>query len=131
MGDQAHAELSMLPNGAAPAHARQWLRDMLTGFGPSSELLEDTIVVVDELVTNAVIHAATPILVVLEYSPDRCHCSVTDKCVEGPLPRLVERADGTGRGLRLVRAIATEWGIERSAAGTTVWAEIGAYAGST
>jgi anti-sigma regulatory factor (Ser/Thr protein kinase) len=131
MGDGARAELSMLPNGAAPAHAREWLRDMLSGFGPSPEVLEDTILVVDELVTNAVVHAATPIVVALEYSPDRCLCSVLDRCVDGPLPRLVERADGTGRGLRLVRAIATAWGVERTAAGTTVWAEIGDYATST
>jgi anti-sigma regulatory factor (Ser/Thr protein kinase) len=116
----------MPPDLSAPAYVRQWLRDMLDGSGVTSEVLGDTILVVDELVTNSVVHAATPIVVTLEYSRDACRCSVSDKCASGPLPRLVERADGTGRGLRLVNAIASAWGVERSATGTTVWAEIGA-----
>lgn len=114
----------MLPESAAPAHARQWLRDMLTGFGPSHELLADTLIVVDELVSNSVLHAATPMVVTLEYESHVVRCSVSDRCASGPMPRVVERADGTGRGLRLVNAIATRWGVERSHAGTTVWAEI-------
>jgi anti-sigma regulatory factor (Ser/Thr protein kinase) len=124
MGDRARAELNLLPDLGAPAHARQWLRDMLIGFGLPLELLDDTLLVVDELVTNAVIHAATPIVVTLEYEPNMCRCSVRDRCSTGPLPRLVERADGTGRGLRLVNAVATSWGVERSDVGTTVWVDI-------
>lgn len=126
MGDRARAELSMLPDPTAPAHARQWLRDMLGGFGPPRELLDDTLIVVDELVSNSVVHAATPIVVTLEYSAGVCRCAVTDRCASGPLPRLLERADGSGRGLRIVNAIASAWGVERSDAGTTVWVEVGA-----
>ena len=121
----------MLPNGAAPAHAREWLRNMLSGFGPSSELLEDTIIVVDELVTNAVVHAgnahrggagvlAGP-MSLLGHRPVRRRPAAASR-----------RACGWhGPRLRLVRAIATAWGVERTAAGTTVWAEIGNYASGT
>jgi anti-sigma regulatory factor (Ser/Thr protein kinase) len=116
----------MPPELSAPAYARRWLRDMLDGAGLTRELLNDTLLVVDELVTNSVLHAATPIVLTLEYTPSSCRCSVSDERASGTLPRLVERADGTGRGLRLVNAIATSWGVERSEAGTTVWAEIGA-----
>ena len=118
----------MPPDTTAPAFVRKWLRDMLNGSGVTSEVLSDTLQVVDELVTNSIVHAATPIVVTLEYSRNACRCAVRDRCATGPLPRLVERADGTGRGLRLVNAIATEWGVERSTAGTTVWAEIGSDA---
>ena len=124
MTERARAELGMPSDPAAPAYVRQWLRDMLDGAGLTSEVLSDTLLVVDELVTNSVVHAATPIVVALEYTSDSCRCSVSDKCATGPLPRLVERADGSGRGLRLVNAIATAWGVERTDAGTTVWAEI-------
>ena len=120
----AHAELRMLPDPTAPANTRRWLRDMLTDSGLARELLDDTLLVVDELVMNAVVHAATPISVTLEYSVNACRCSVSDRCATGPLPRVVERADGSGRGLRLVNAIASTWGVERSHTGTTVWAEI-------
>jgi len=115
----------MPPDVTAPAYVRKWLRDMLDGSGVTSDVLSDTILVVDELVTNSLLHAATPMVVTLEYSRDACRCSVHDKCSTGPMPRLVERADGTGRGLRLVNAIASAWGVERSDSGTTVWAEIG------
>jgi anti-sigma regulatory factor (Ser/Thr protein kinase) len=121
----------MPPDQTAPAYVRQWLRDMLSGSGVTSEVLGDTLLVVDELVSNSVTHAATPIVVTLEYSRDACRCSVRDRCATGPLPRLVERADGTGRGLRLVNAIAMTWGVERTDAGTTVWAEIGSAAKSS
>jgi anti-sigma regulatory factor (Ser/Thr protein kinase) len=116
----------MLPEPGAPAHARQWLREMLSGFGPPRELLDDTLIVVDEPVSNSVVHAATPIVVTLEYAAGTCRCAVTDRCASGPMPRLLERADGSGRGLRIVNAIATSWGVERSDAGTTVWVEVDA-----
>jgi anti-sigma regulatory factor (Ser/Thr protein kinase) len=115
----------MLPEPGAPAHAREWLRDMLSGFGPPRELLDDTLIVVDELVSNSVVHAATPIVVTLEYSGGVCRCAVTDRGASGPLPRVLERADGSGRGLRIVNAIASAWGVERSDVGTTVWVEVG------
>lgn len=117
-------ELSIAPSANAPAYARRWLRDVLTQSAMSRELLEDTVLVVDELVTNAVVHAATPIVVALEFGPGGCECSVMDRCAAGPMPRLVERADGSGRGLRLVEAVSSEWGVERSSIGTRVWAAI-------
>ena len=101
------------------------------------EVLEDTLeecdggaavacrIVVDELVSNSVVHAATPIVVTLEYSGDVCRCAVSDRGASGPLPRVLERADGSGRGLRIVNAIASAWGVERSDVGTTVWVEVG------
>jgi anti-sigma regulatory factor (Ser/Thr protein kinase) len=124
MTDRAHAELRMLPDPSAPAYVRGWLRDMLQGSGLSDELVSDALLVVDELVTNAVMHADTPIVVTLEHSSDACRCVVSDRGITGSLPRLVERADGTGRGLRVVNAVASAWGVERSEAGTTVWADI-------
>ena len=80
MTDRARAELGMPPDPAAPAYARQWLRDMLHGSGPPNEMMDDTLLVVDELVTNSVVHAATPITVTLEYSRNTCRCSVRDRC---------------------------------------------------
>ena len=121
----------MLPDPTAPAHARQWLRDMLGGFGPPGDLVDDTLIVVDELVSNSVVHAATPIVVTLEYSAGVCRCAVTDRLASGPMPRLLERADGSGRGLRIVNAIATAWGVERTDTGTTVWVEVGADRAAT
>jgi anti-sigma regulatory factor (Ser/Thr protein kinase) len=117
-------ELSISSNVDAPGYARRWLRDVLAQSSMSRELLEDTVLVVDELVTNAVVHAATPIVVALEFGPSGCRCSVTDRRSAGPMPRLVEGTDGSGRGLRLVDAVSSEWGVERSDVGTRVWASI-------
>jgi|1186.fasta_scaffold21014_4 anti-sigma regulatory factor (Ser/Thr protein kinase) len=120
MGDQALAELRMMPDHHAPEHARRWLRDALADSELAQELVEDSLLVVDELVTNAVVHAGTPIVVTVEHSRTGCECAVTDQCTSGQLPHLVERLDGTGRGLRLVDALSSSWAVERSGAGTTV-----------
>lgn len=118
------AEFHALPSMAAPADARRWVREAAIGSALSHEFVEDTVLIVDELVMNAVAHGGAPIAATLEFSDAFCRCSVSDGGLDGPLPRLVERADGTGRGLRIVAAIASRWGVERSHRGTTVWVEL-------
>jgi hypothetical protein len=54
----------------------------------------------------------------------RYRCFVHDECSDGPYPRIIETADGYGRGLRLVALLSVAWGVERGEDGTTVWAEI-------
>ena len=80
--------------------------------------------VVDELVTNAAVHAGTRIQVTVGRKHDLYRCVVRDECTDGPFPRIIETADGYGRGLRVVALLSVSWGVERDAAGTSVWAEI-------
>jgi anti-sigma regulatory factor (Ser/Thr protein kinase) len=119
-------ELAMLPTATAPGHARRWLHDALAAVELDDDTLQLVVLVVDELVTNAVIHAGTPIDVRVQHDSGVVHCVVRDRRTDGPLPRIIETVDGRGRGLRLVDVLSRRWGVDRDTAGTNVWAEIGA-----
>jgi anti-sigma regulatory factor (Ser/Thr protein kinase) len=123
-GDFASATLALLPGPAAPGHARQWVRDVLAGSGVTEDVHYAVELIVDELVTNATLHAGSPIRVSLDRLDARYRCVVHDECTDGPGPRIIETADGYGRGLRLVALLSLAWGVERGEGGTTVWAEI-------
>jgi anti-sigma regulatory factor (Ser/Thr protein kinase) len=81
--------------------------------------------VVSELVTNAVLHAAPPVVLHLRHEPQTRHLwvGVTDGGVAAaasdPLPD-----DEHGRGLFLVTALADDTGAEPADCGTTRWARL-------
>lgn len=124
MRDGRIGQFDVLPDAAAPSYARRWLRDALDGADRSDDAIDLLILVVDELVTNAVIHANTPVHVTVERFQRYYRCEVRDECHQGPLPRIVELTSGHGRGLRLVDRFSVDWGVDRDAHGTAVWALI-------
>ena len=119
-------DFTLLPSTDAPRQARDWVRHLLDEFGASEDARYAVTLVVDELVTNAAIHAATTIRVTVGRKQDLYRCVVHDEGREGPFPRIIETADGYGRGLRVVAVLSVSWGVERDASGTSVWAEIDA-----
>jgi anti-sigma regulatory factor (Ser/Thr protein kinase) len=118
------ADLVLLPSGDAPRHAREWVRGLLTDASASDDVQYAITLVVDELVTNAVIHAETKVHITVGRKLDLYRCVVRDEASDGPYPRIIETADGYGRGLRLVALLSVSWGVERDVKGTSVWAEI-------
>ncbi|MDH2425230.1 ATP-binding protein [Sphaerisporangium sp. TRM90804] len=92
------------------AACRAVVRDTLAEWG-LRELTDDMLLVVTELLANALLHGGPPIHLVLGVDGDTLTGSVTDR---GPgWPRL--RAAGTelehGRGLRIVEALTDRWGV--------------------
>jgi hypothetical protein len=87
--------------------------------------------VVSELVTNAVVHAGTPIDLTLRLVPGEghalLHLGVRDGLPVAPIPAPAsppgQTPDG-GRGLLVVAAFADEWGTCVSHAGKVVWATV-------
>jgi two-component sensor histidine kinase len=119
-------DFTLLPSADAPRQARDRVRHLLGDFGVSADVRYAVTLVVDELVTNAAIHAATRIRVTLGRKQDLYHCVVHDESSDGTYPRIIETADGYGRGLRIVAVLSVSWGVERDSSGTSVWAEIDA-----
>ena len=117
-------DLALLPSADAPRQAREWVGDLLEELGASDDVQFVVTLVVDELVTNATVHAATRIRVTLGRKQDLYRCVVHDERTEGPYPRIIETADGYGRGLRVVAVLSVAWGVERDQGGTSVWAEM-------
>lgn len=77
--------------------------------------------VVSELVTNAVIHAGTPLTLVLAPHRLGLRVEVRDGSVRAPRQRHYGLQATTGRGLALVGALTADWGVETSPTGKVVW----------
>ncbi len=79
----------------------------------SLECADDVLVVVSELVTNAVLHGRDPIVLTLTVEPDAVVVSVTDRGSAEPFRRDAGE-DDDGRGLAIVDELTTHWHVERA-----------------
>ncbi|MFF4400325.1 ATP-binding protein [Streptomyces sp. NPDC001480] len=91
---------------------------------------------VTELVANVIRHVGegTPVRVRVARTDDggSVRVEVTDPDARA-LPVLVRAADDEeeGRGLALLDAVASRWGVEQGSAGKTVWCELGGPMGGS
>lgn len=74
-----------------------------------------------EVVTNAVLHAATPLTLGIRVHRRSVLIGVTDSNTLSPRPTLAHTQREGGRGLALVDALADRWGCEEQPEGKTVW----------
>ncbi len=102
------------------ARVRAWARAELRDV--AEEDLTDTILVLDELVSNAVRHGKPPQRVRLLRQPGRLRIEVDDSGTTPATPR--PPSETGGRGLALIDACSTGWGQEHREDGKTVWAEL-------
>lgn len=110
-------------DAGAPGRARRLVGEVLGG----DALADDVRLVVSELVTNVLRHAATGgTLRLLDARPEgSVRVEVfDDEAATIAAVHPVRRANG-GQGLRIVQRTSTRWGVEVSDRGKTVWAEFG------
>ena len=116
------AVLELEPVVESTPLARHWvtahLRDLPSEVASCASLLTS------ELVTNAVLHAATPICVTLHVLPDRIRVDVADRSTAIPALKDYGRDAATGRGLTLFNTLASDWGVEGTDGGKIVWFEL-------
>jgi PAS domain S-box-containing protein len=86
------------------------------------ELAMTTELIVSELVTNAIRHAAPPIRLRM-LRDSRLTCEVADASSTAPRLRHARSTDEGGRGLFLVAQLAHRWGARYTADGKIIWAE--------
>ncbi|HEU4348930.1 MAG TPA: ATP-binding protein [Actinoplanes sp.] len=110
----------------APARGRRAVSEVLAGWGCAASAQEDLLLVVSELVTNAVLHGAEPIVVTVVRAPERVRVEVTDgRSDASPHNNRAAPHAETGRGLSVVTRLACAWGWRASPGrGKTVWAEV-------
>lgn len=122
MSGAAHRDRIVLPAGAdSPGAARRFVQQCLQQWGHAT-LVDDVSLVATELVTNAVLHARSELEVVLAVG-GRVRLEVHDGSQRVPALRSPSGLVATGRGLRLVELLATEWGVEPTDDGKVVWCE--------
>ncbi|MFJ4096110.1 ATP-binding protein [Kitasatospora sp. NPDC089913] len=113
----------------SPAEARRRLERLLDGAVDGERFIDTGLLLVTELVTNAVLHA-TPrdnrVLLELSVDPVRLRIEVHDARADGvPEVRAAGRDDESGRGLMLVKSLSEKWGCcPRAGIGKIVWCEI-------
>jgi anti-sigma regulatory factor (Ser/Thr protein kinase) len=101
--------------------ARRFVKMSLVGL--ADDLISDVELVVTELVTNAALHGQPPVVMRLSRSLDRVEIEVEDAGRGLPV-EVRPRSDGmTGRGLSLVAALSSAWGVRAGRTGKVVWAE--------
>ncbi|MDX3751154.1 ATP-binding protein [Streptomyces sp. AK08-02] len=89
-----------------------------------NDLVDVAELLVSELVTNAVLHAASPFRLTLSASHGVLRCEVTDTG-RGTPQVLCAGTGESGRGMFLVDALARRWGCHQDGPGKTVWFELG------
>ena len=117
-------ELSLMvpPTTRAPSIARDALRRWLASSPFPPGAVADLLLVLSELVTNAVVHAMTEAHVRVTVNENWLRLEVHDRS-SGP-PRLRNGGDTPGGyGLQLVATIADDWGWSTTPTGKVVWAE--------
>ncbi|SEQ61610.1 PAS domain S-box-containing protein [Streptomyces radiopugnans] len=127
------ARLGGLPEGSsaswtfpaetyAARRARDAVRGVLRGWGLET-LTDDTVLLVSELVTNALRHAHGPIGVRMVRGTSLL-VEVSDPLPAPPRERNAAVDDEGGRGIQLVARGARRWGTRHGPIGKTVWFEL-------
>ncbi|MQS13619.1 ATP-binding protein [Streptomyces kaniharaensis] len=131
-------QLAVQADPAEVGRARRWVRSRLLNHGvdPDAPMAETVVLVVSELVTNAVVHTGSPAVLRLCLPLDGApvgapagplRVEVADASEVAPAPRHAGAdADATnGRGLELVELLCDRWGWYPDGSGKRVWCEIG------
>ncbi|MFP5347517.1 MAG: ATP-binding protein [Actinomycetes bacterium] len=113
----------LAPEPASVARARRAVRDLLEDGG-RPDLVERAVLLVSELVTNALLHAGTPFVVTARLGACGIRVEVVDGSPHLPSRRRYAATAGTGRGLMMLESMAADWGVSRRLDGKTVWFEV-------
>jgi two-component sensor histidine kinase len=128
LNDWQHASYSQSLDAAAlsASSAREVLRGVCASASVSPPMIETALLLVSEVVTNAVVHGSGRPVLDIDVRPELLRVTVTDDAAGVPQ---VQRhnpvlADG-GRGLQLVETLAARWGTNRRLpTGKSVWFEL-------
>lgn len=122
-GKGGQASWVVLP--AAPSSARAAREFLAATIGMNEDDDGRAALIATELVTNAVLHAGSPLRFGVHADRSWLRLEVCDDhdALPDPQPASPDRLDG--RGLALVDALADEWGVvTRPGGGKAVWARL-------
>lgn len=114
--------------GVHPSHvgkARRLVSAQLADWQINGETGEVTVLLVSELVTNAMRHGGPPIRLLAQTTASGLRVEVYDGNSNSfPTIREIRPDAYSGHGLRLVEALADRWGTIETDVGKCVWFEI-------
>lgn len=107
----------------AASVARRFVADRLSRWG-WPQVVDDAELCTSELVTNAMLHARSDARLLVQAGTDGVRVEVHDGSRQVPTRGSARAAAMTGRGLLLIEAVASAWGVEPDAHGKSVWFEL-------
>ena len=110
---------SFPPAWNAPHDVREFVREQLREW-QAEDLATPTEILVSELVSNVVRHANSTIDLDVTFDDGTLSVEVRDGSSIVPAIRDLADAEG-GFGLRIVEAVADEWGVTQLTNGKAVW----------
>lgn len=105
--------VALPPDLDAPTMARTLVREHAAGLPPN--MVDDAVICVSELVSNAVEHGRPEIILNLSVGDGRIGVEVTDHGdpIDPVVVGHVDDANPRGRGLRIIDTLADAWGVTR------------------
>ena len=131
LGEARSAAIDLPLDALAARRARRMVADMLGAWHlDGSGLLDDTQLIVSELVTNAYLHGASGIGLEMRMDGGELEVAVRDGSAVVPRPRSAAPDAESGRGLAILAAITDNWGVNQEpGGGKRVWARLPAGEG--
>ncbi len=126
-----NAEAAFEPDPTAVADARRFVRNTLISWGLSGqdELVTDAVLLASELVTNAIVHAGTPVQLTCRLDGANVEVSVLDRhparVIPDPPGAAADVDRPSGRGLVLPAVLSSSWGVTYAPAAKVVWFRLG------
>jgi anti-sigma regulatory factor (Ser/Thr protein kinase) len=113
--------IHLTPEPTAAREARRFVRSTATVL--DDDRLDDLLVLTSEVVTNAVLHARTPLEVGVTLTEEAVLICVGDGADGTPVAQGPSDGRESGRGIMLVRELADDWGVLPNDArqGKAVW----------
>lgn len=108
------------PHPSSAGEARRMVGRLLAESG-REDLADTGQLLVSEVVTNALVYAATPIDVCVQADEDGILVQIGDGSRHWPEPRSYGLTAHTGRGLAMLEDMSSAWGVVPAVGGKTVW----------
>jgi anti-sigma regulatory factor (Ser/Thr protein kinase) len=118
------ADLVLTDSGNSVRQAREVTARLLARWGCAGGCVDDAVLVVSEMVTNAVRHGRGRVRLRLHWADGHLRVEVRDASAR--LPKLLPPSPTAerGRGLRIVSRLASRWGSARLRDGKVVWVDL-------
>lgn len=115
---------TLRPEPASVGRGRSLVEAMCSDHHVAPEVSDTAVLLTSELLTNAVLHGRSAVGLRIHIDTSCVRVEVRD---DNDRPPRVDHPDSgalSGRGMWLVEALASRWGVRGEAAGKTVWVEV-------
>jgi len=117
--------MALEPSAQTGSIARRELRQLLDTARIDQDTTDTAVLLATELVTNAVEHGRGSAYLDAAVQDRAIRLEVSDSSTVVPQPNTaVSELDERGRGLLLIEALASRWGVLPRSDGKTVWCEL-------